>query len=677
METLLRVRDKRRAGALPWIYACILAGIGVFICREAFVTEAAPHFNSMQGEWLALARIAGLGWVSPRWWPYWGAGAPVEYAYAPLIPFSIAALARILHSSPALALNVILGVVYCLGPLTLYVAMWRLTKAPGWSFLAALVYLLAAPPAGVDPGSGFGLAWFATARRGSRLFEWDDLPHQTCLALLPVLVWLLARALKGRRAFDYAAAGAAMALMMLASMFGFVLAALAAVCVPLAMENRLWRQGLARAALALAAAYLAASPWAPPSLFVTIRSNSVFDHEAGPPARAMLALAIVAFAWWLTWRLSRRRIRDWPVRWIALFACPAILVPALDRYLALHFLLQPQRYVVEMELALALSLVFALRPALRRIQPRVRALLAIPLLLLAVRQVETHRRSVKTMLRPVDTAGSIERRSAKWVAAALPGQRVMMTGSMAAWLNAFTDSPQLGAQSYSTAPNQLQQVAQYAIFSGQGMGERDAEYSILWLKAFGAQAVAVPGPQSPEYWKPFAHPRKFDGVLPVLWREDDTTIYRVPQVSASLAHVMRPEQLVRRRPFDGVDVEELRQYVAALDNPPAPASFEWRGANQAAIRARLEPGQAISVQITFDRGWRARVNGSPRVVRADGIGLMVVEPDCAGECAITLDYDGGWEAKACRAASIGTLLLAAGALVFSRRRGQPIPMQSA
>src|ERR1017187_9878522 len=86
-------------------------------------------------------------------------------------------------------------------------------------------------------------AWFAATRRASRLFEWDDLPHHTCLMLFPVAVWLLARALKGRRPLDYAMAGAAMAAMMLASMFGFVLAALAAVTVPLAMENRLWPSG--------------------------------------------------------------------------------------------------------------------------------------------------------------------------------------------------------------------------------------------------------------------------------------------------------------------------------------------------------------------------------------------------------------------------------------------------
>ena len=108
-----------------------------------------------------------------------------------------------------------------------------------------------------------------------------------------------------------------------------------------------------------------------------------------------------------------------------------------------------------------------------------------------------------------------------------------------------------------------------------------------------------------------------------------------------------------------IAVLELRGYVAALENPAASASFEWRGPNRAAIRARLEPGQVIATQVTYDPGWRASVNGATRAVYRDGIGFMAVRAQCAGECEIELDYDGGIEAKLCRAASLGALLLSA------------------
>jgi hypothetical protein len=224
---------------------------------------------------------------------------------------------------------------------------------------------------------------------------------------------------------------------------------------------------------------------------------------------------------------------------------------------------------------------------------------------------------------------------------------------MAAWLNAFADSPQLCGQSYSTTPNWIQQIAQYAVFKG------DAQYAILWLKAFGVWAVGVSGPHSPEYWRPFAHPGEFEGALPVLWRQDDTTIYGVPLASPSLAHAMRPEELVRPKPIGVVDNDELRRYVAALDGPASPASFEWRGPNRAVIRAQLEPDQVISTQVTYDPGWQAWVKGAPRGVYRDGLGFMAVRAACAGNCEIELDYDGGGGAKLCRAASLGALLLSA------------------
>ena len=53
------------------------------------------------------------------------------------------------------------------------------------------------------------------------------------------------------------------------------------------------------------------------------------------------------------------------------------------------------------------------------------------------------------------------------------------------------------------------------------------------------------------------------------------------------------------------------------------------------------------------------MNGSPRGVYHDGLGLMAVRARCAGDCEVILDYDGGVEAKLCRAASLGALLLSA------------------
>jgi hypothetical protein len=85
--------------------------------------------------------------------------------------------------------------------------------------------------------------------------------------------------------------------------------------------------------------------------------------------------------------------------------------------------------------------------------------------------------------------------------------------------------------------------------------------------------------------------------------------------------------------------------------------LEWRGNSHVRIRANLKPGEIVSTQINYHPGWRASVKDTARTVREDGIGLLVVEPNCAGDCEISLEFDGGWESRLCRAASLGVLAL--------------------
>lgn len=643
----------------PWLYLGLLAAVNACICREAFFTESSGHFHSMHGIWMALARLGGPGWLGPRWYPYWGGGSPAENLYAPLIPAATAALANLLRISLPMALHALTGLVYCLGPVLLYVAGWRLFRAPGYSFAAALAYSLLSPSQLVAPDSGgFHAAAIWGARRMYLVFDWDELPHMTSLALLPVAVFFLARALQSRRWFHSGLAASLMAAMMLANMFGAVLVAIVTLTVPLALERRFHPAAMVRSGLTATAAYLAVCPWLPPSLLFTIRRNAALDGEGDTLPHALAAFLVIAAVSAMVWFLASRSAAEWPLRWLLLFACPAVLIPTIAQYWGPHFVPQPGRYKCELELALAWLGVFALRPPIQRLPPRARMALATALAIGAAWQVVSYRRIAEQMLRPVDVARSIEYRSAKWVEANLPGQRVMMGGSMGFWLDTFTNQPQLSAP-YSTALNWTGQVATYTFYSDMNAGDRGAEFSLLWLQALGAQAIAVPGPQSPDAWKGFVHPRKFDGVLPVLWREDDTSIYRVPQVSGSLAHAMRRAQLVQHPPIHGLDVHEVRAYVAALEDPAAPpATLRWQGSNRALVRARLEPWEVISTQIDYHPGWHARAGGTSLPVFADGLGFMVIDPQCSGDCEMAIEFDGGVESKLCRTASAAVLLLA-------------------
>ena len=82
---------------------------------------------------------------------------------------------------------------------------------------------------------------------------------------------------------------------------------------------------------------------------------------------------------------------------------------------------------------------------------------------------------------------------------------------------------------------------------GAATPEDHRRLSLAWMRAFGVGAMGVNGPKSPEYW-PNLHPLQLDGVYPVLWREDDTTIYQVPQRTPGFAHVVTESAILRTPP---------------------------------------------------------------------------------------------------------------------------------
>ena len=107
------------------------------------------------------------------------------------------------------------------------------------------------------------------------------------------------------------------------------------------------------------------------------------------------------------------------------------------------------------------------------------------------------------------------------------------------------------------------------------------------------------------------------------------------------------------------DTTAIQPYLAALDDPSYPAAdFRWRAPDDAVITADLKPDHILSVQITWDKGWKAYSGGRRVPAWGDKLGQMVVEPRCSGPCTVELKYDGGTEGIYARA--IHRLALAGG-----------------
>jgi hypothetical protein len=146
-------------------------------------------------------------------------------------------------------------------------------------------------------------------------------------------------------------------------------------------------------------------------------------------------------------------------------------------------------------------------------------------------------------------------------------------------------------------------------------------------------------------YKDFVDPRKFEGVLEPLWRDGGDVIYRVGKPHGSLARVVPRASLVARTPENGSDVEPLRGYVAALEDPAmAEARLRWTSQHSGRIETEIAAGQVISLQMAWHPGWHARVGGKEIRVARDALGLMTIYPE-EGRQSIDLIYDGGWEMR--------------------------------
>ena len=635
-------RDFWTSRARPILLALALFALNAWICRELFAIEFIHNLDSNEGVFVSISRFFRDYGFTQTWYPWFNAGMPIANAYQPLLPMLAAFTSKLTGWSIEHAFHFVLAMAYCCGPVFLFWFAWDWSKSVVLSLTAALAFSLWSPAELLIPILRINTAGHWGALRLFNLIHYAEDPHNVALTLLPVGLLFLRRAMAHRTPLNLAGAIVSSAAVVLTNAFGAADLAIGGLCIALALRRGFWTLLLAGLA-----AYLWISPWVPPSLIHLILQDQWgargFLHTT---LRSYLAVAAVAVVFLALWALARR-FRS-PIDCFAvLFAFWMCLIPLGFFFLDLTIVPQGSRYQLELEMAvcLAIGCVCARLPW--------RSVVVGVLLFAGIRQAVILRHYARGLIQPIDIAQTIEYKTIQWLNRNLPGQRALVSGDTEWLYNVFSDNPQLSAGHEPTAPNFIQLVAVFTIYTGTNAGDRDAEYSIFWLKAFGNQAVSVPGEKSREFYHPIAHPHKFDGVLPVLWHDEDDTIFAVPQRSRSLAHVVPKDAIATRVPIHGLDIDPVRGYVKALDDESLPlADLTWKSPSQGVIRATMKPGQVISVQVNYVAGWKAKVKGRDVPVAKDAIGLMVLSPNCDGPCEVDLEFGLTQEALICRILSI-------------------------
>ena len=682
--------------------AALLFALNVCITPLLFHTAYTMQMGSIEAAFIGLARYASQHWSDMGWFPLWYGGIPYPDSYPPLLHWICGLVVTVAGVSPGLAYHFVTAMVYSLGPVTLFWMAWRLSGKRECALVAGIGYSLISPTCLLVKAARLDSDGFWGPRRLITLVVWGEGPHLTSMCLLPLAIGMLHVALEKRKPWYWVAAALSIAAVPMSNWLGGMALAIciaAYLFAGLPGGRKTFPIWLCTGALGVYA-YAIAVPWLSPSTFAVIRANAprVADNfQSNTTQRIFVAAVAAAFllaAWAMErWKLARHMRFAWLVSLV--FAAAA-----LGRlWFKLSLLPQPDRYHLEMDMFLWVAASFAVWPLVhwsfaswRNKYPLARTLphgvppgpgsdavrewllprrpalaVALVLAIACVPVVRKQRRSARWIERPIQIQTTIEYKTAKWLDAHLPGARVFAPGTIGFWLNAFSDAPQITGGFDNGIRNPYVPGIILHVYAGDKQ-----EFMVNLLRAYGCDAMIGGGQDSAEFYHPISHAEKLRG-LTELWRDGGDAIYDIPRRGRSLAHVIRPGD-VMLRPLARYGFSALDPYLAALDNPDyPPAAFQWRAPSAASVTADMQPDQVLSVQIAWDQGWRASVAGRKVPLWSDKLGQMVVEPRCSGPCTVEIVYDGGTEGIYARAihrlAVAGGGLWILGAILWRKRSG--------
>jgi hypothetical protein len=641
------------------LLAALLFLLNAYICWGLSRIEYLDQMGSIEAAYIGLTRYMLAHWPDFSWFPLWYTGVPAQNAYPPLLNWMVSLLALLRGFSPAHAYHWVTTLFYCLGPVTVFALIMRISGSLRAAFIAGIVYSVLSPSEWLMPSVARDTGQWRPERL-TVLVHWGEGPHVTALTLVPLAILFLHLALERRRAPYFALASLSFVAVVLTNWlaaFALALGVVAYVIATLA-PGKVAARDFIVIALIVITAYCLALPWIPPSTIAAAQHNSrLSGGDYRQTGDALLRWGPAAVLMLLALKLALRRVPMY-LQFAAYFVFLTGVPTLLGEWGKISIIPQPERYHLELELALALLAGLLLDAGLRRLPGRATLFATIVLLLALVWPAMSDRDYARDrLIRTIDITSTSEWRTAQWLNQHWNGGRVLLPATSAFWLTAFSDTPEFdGAYAQGTTiPEYF--MARYVIGTGEATGSHDTEFSILWLKAMGVQAVAVDGPGSTEVYKDFRNSQKFEGVLQPLWRDRGDVLYRVG-ASTSLAHVVSTGDLVTRTPVNGLDVTQIRPYVAALDDPRYPAApLQWTSLHSARIQTNLPPNTAVSIQIAWSVGWHAWINGQTLRVFQDGLGFIYLVPNATGPASISINYDGGFEMAAARWISGATLAL--------------------
>ena len=634
------------------------------LIRPYFKAGYENKWGSIESTFISDARFLAEHWPHPQWQPLWYAGTRFDYIYPPAVRYGAAAISKVAGVWPVEAYHFYVSLFYALGIAGVYLLIRVGTSSRACAWLGALATSLMSPIFLFMPRYR-GDAWQFQPQRLGVLVKYGEGPHMSALALIPIALAFTWLALEKRRPWAIALAAISSAAVASNNFYGAT--ALAVFYPTLVWAFWITRQEkriLAPAVAIPVCAYGLTAFWLVPSYFRITAQNMKYVSEHGTTWSIWVAVAVaIAFAL-ATDRLVRAKAQHtWSVFVIgsAVFFSVNVLG---NYYFNFRVTGDPHRLLPELDMIYIMAIVLLLRWMWDRPGIALRGV-AIVLVLAAFWTTRGYIRHAWDVfpLEP-DYQKRLEYRVTDWLWKNMPDARAYPTGSVRFWYDAWQDLAQLGGGSEQGLLNSQVVPAQWEAT----LGSKPVP-TILWMQAMGVDAVYVSDQRSLEEFKDFEHPEKLKGLLPVVFDDRQGNIlYKVPRRYPVRARVVETARLNAIQPprFND-DVQTLGAYVEAIERgPDSPVTLTREGTEAMRLHARLDPGQSVVVQETYDPAWQASSGGRFFAVRKDALDFMVIDAP-PGECDIRLEFLTPLENRVGRGVTALTLTLLLSLMIFARR----------
>jgi hypothetical protein len=643
---------------LVFLYAAMLV-------KPYFKARYEDKWGSIESTFISDARFLAAHWPHPQWQPLWYGGTRFDYIYPPALRYGAAAISRLTGLWPVQAYHFYAALFYALGIAGVYLLMRVGTKSRACAWLGAVATSLMSPMF-LFISRYREDAWQLQPQRLGVLVKYGEGPHMSALALIPIALAFTWLALEKRLPWAIAAAALFSAGVAANNFYGA--SALAVFYPTLVWSFWITRQEKRIVAPAVAIPLLAyglTAFWLVPSYFRVTAENMKYVSEHGTTWSIWLAVAVAVAYAVSTDRFARAR-RD--ATW-AVFVAGCVVFFSVNVLGNFYFNFrvsgEPSRLRPELDMIYIMAIVLVLRWMWDRPGIAQRGV-AIVIVLAAFWTTKGYiHHAWQVFPTWPDYQSRVEYRVTDWLWKNMPDARTYPTGSVRFWYDAWHDLPQLGGGSEQGLLNGVVEAAQWET----NLGARP-EPAILWMQCLGVDAIYVSDQRSQEMFKDFQHPRKLSGVLPVIYDDrQGNLLYKVPRRYAARARVVDRRKLNELKPprFND-DVEYLGAYADVIEKgPDAPPSVERNGTDAMLVRAKVDAGQSIVVQESYDPAWQAWAGGTQLPVRKDAMGFMVVDAP-PGYGQVRLQFVTPLENQVGRMVTLLTLLILVGLIAWSARR---------